>query len=181
MIHPLTIHNKPSGAPVVGQLALGGVVAYIATIDLPAYDLEAGDGLIMSTDTLNDVLWSNIEILVPTTSVRGDINTAAIIAQVGHATSAAKSCVDYVSDIYNDWYLPSKDEFQYFILPNRNSGVIVNYIPIQERIALATEHDAGNGFYIDFNTINVWLIQYAGKSSNNYKVKAVRKFRKTDY
>ncbi len=57
-------------------------------------------------------VWSNITPNLGTTLPglgEGLANTAAIIAQPGHATSAALLCDNYVS-VLADWYLPSKDE-----------------------------------------------------------------------
>ena len=52
---------------------------------------------------LTDSAWSNvIDAAVPTVTDNGITNTPAIVAQVGHTASAAKECVDYISD----WILP---------------------------------------------------------------------------
>ena len=40
----------------------------------------------------------------------GQANTTAIVADCGEPGSAAVLCNDYVSDGYDDWFLPSRDE-----------------------------------------------------------------------
>jgi hypothetical protein len=42
----------------------------------------------------------------------GESNSHAVIAQSGHATSAAQVCLDYTDNGYDDWFLPSKDDLQ---------------------------------------------------------------------
>ena len=45
---------------------------------------------------------------------QGQTNTTAMMSQVGYTGGAAKVCNDYTITvngiIYNDWFLPSKDE-----------------------------------------------------------------------
>ena len=62
--------------------------------------------------------WSNIGgayvsngSVLPAAIGSGKANTEAIIAQAGHVESAAKVCRNYRGGGYNDWFLPSKDEF----------------------------------------------------------------------
>lgn len=46
-------------------------------------------------------------------SFRGDVGSAAIVAHHGSAANAAKYCLDMNYGGYNDWYLPSKSELAY--------------------------------------------------------------------
>ena len=46
-------------------------------------------------------------------SFRGDVNAAAIVAHHGSAANAAKYCLDMTYGGHNDWYLPSKSELSY--------------------------------------------------------------------
>ncbi len=58
--------------------------------------------------------WSNETAYLGTTSYAigsGAANSAAIVGQAGHTTSAAKYCLDLVSGGCSDWYLPSVNEF----------------------------------------------------------------------
>lgn len=59
--------------------------------------------------------WSNIEsTLVGTNDTDGPANTAAIIAQSGHITSAAKECDDYTLGGFTDWFLPAHNDLDLF-------------------------------------------------------------------
>ena len=60
--------------------------------------------------------WSNITATLGTTLPgvgEGLANTAAIITQAGHTSSAALLCDNYVYAAYTDWYLPSFDELNW--------------------------------------------------------------------
>jgi len=71
--------------------------------------LEAAPSDQSTSQVFSDVantLVNNIGCAIGT----GQANTANIIAQAGHTTSAAKLCDDLVVGGYSDWFLPSKDE-----------------------------------------------------------------------
>ena len=75
-------------------------------------------------------LWSNIINVEVGTSVEigtGKANTDAIIGQLGHTASAAKLCenlsIENNSIIYDDWFLPSKDELDLMYTNLKVSGV----------------------------------------------------------
>jgi aBig family protein len=57
----------------------------------------------------------------------GLANTSVIVAQLDHTDSAAKVCLDYTVDnggsIYNDWFLPSKDELNLMYVNLHQEGV----------------------------------------------------------
>nr|WP_321307035.1 hypothetical protein [uncultured Sphaerochaeta sp.] len=65
--------------------------------------------------------WSNITSTLVGTSRdigSGEANTAAIIAQTGHASSAALACTKYSKNGIKDWFLPSVDELKMLIEVN---------------------------------------------------------------
>jgi hypothetical protein len=102
-----------SSTHYVGELYGGGVVFWV--------DHTGQHGLIVSmVDLSTSQAWSNI----PHTSIGttndwdGVSNTAAIIGQSGHTSSAAKLCDDYTNadygtGIYSDWYLPGIAELNH--------------------------------------------------------------------
>lgn len=94
----------------VGELYGGGVVFHVFR------DAAGAEhGLILSlSDLSTSYQWSNVnsqQIGTNAESVwNGPANTAAIISQSGHTTSAAALCDNYTSGGFTDWYLPSIQE-----------------------------------------------------------------------
>jgi hypothetical protein len=159
----------------IGELFGGGIIVSVWK--------EAGieKGLIASlTDISAGAAWSNVtsNLIGPTaqSSIDGQGNTNAIIAQPGHITSAAKLCDNYSSGGYNDWYLPATAELQQCF----NVMLIVNSIL-----------GPTNGFQTPlfwYWSSSEWdnsgsLMQYFGYDATSYspkadlfRVRAVRKF-----
>ena len=101
----------------VGDLAYGGMVAYILQAGDPGYDSSHQHGLVISGAAYEndyEYPWSNATAYLGTTSYAigsGAANSAAIVGQAGHTISAAKFCLDLVAGGCSDWYLPSVNEF----------------------------------------------------------------------
>ncbi|TAF77054.1 MAG: hypothetical protein EAZ53_03115 [Bacteroidetes bacterium] len=96
-----------------GELFGGGIVFYVYK------DATSEHGLIVSTEDLCTTCgWSNVTTAQIGAAAQstwdGASNTAAIIAQAGHTSSAAKLCVDYRGGGFADWYLPAIDELKLF-------------------------------------------------------------------
>jgi|GEM_PF-3037387 len=92
----------------VGELYGGGVVFYV--------DGSGRHGLIVATTDIHDsnfTLWGGDggNTINQATVGAGQGNTLAIILYSSSYPSAAKDCDDLVLNGYNDWFLPSKDEF----------------------------------------------------------------------
>jgi len=88
--------------------------------------LEAAPSDIMSGLSPEFIAWSNItNTLVGTDTAigTGQANTTAIIAQLGHTGSAAKSCGDLVVGAYSDWFLPSQGELAQMYTELKAHGV----------------------------------------------------------
>lgn len=108
----------------IGEEFGGGIVFYV-------YKDQAGEehGLIMSKDNLSvGVPWSNITSSFLGTSqtanqLFGLPNSQNIVLQAGHTSSAASLCLNYVSNGFDDWYLPATSEMNLiwdnFILLNQ--------------------------------------------------------------
>nr|WP_319472854.1 hypothetical protein [uncultured Sphaerochaeta sp.] len=65
--------------------------------------------------------WSNIDNVLVGTSREigtGAANTAAIIAQAGHTSSAAYASTKYYKNGFKDWFLPSVNELEAFVANN---------------------------------------------------------------
>lgn len=104
---PYALQAKRAGKHYIGELYQGGIIFYI--------DETGEHGLIASLNDLDGgtgVAWSNIVDQEAGASdiYDGELNTAAMIAQSGHTSSAALLCDNYTNDGYDDWYLPSMKE-----------------------------------------------------------------------
>ncbi len=95
---------------VAGMPYQGGIIAFVTT---------TGHGIITAVkDTINQAYWYPDNLYVSTLFVGatgagigyGSMNTANIVGLYGNANYAAKLCDDFISNGYDDWYLPSKDE-----------------------------------------------------------------------
>jgi hypothetical protein len=97
----------------VGQHYQGGVIVWV--------DSSGIHGLIAAlVDVGGDIEFedgANSANYVGTSYTDGAANTAALVADMGAGTYAAKACDDYAGGGYTDWYLPSIYEMQ-IILDN---------------------------------------------------------------
>lgn len=103
------VNSPGSFTHYIGEHYGGGVIFH-----LWKDNLGAEHGLVIATNDLStSEKWSNITNA--STGVQstwnGLANTNAILGQSGHITSAAALCVNSSSGGYNDWYLPSVQEF----------------------------------------------------------------------
>jgi hypothetical protein len=186
MTFPPKVYATTGSSVSIGDSYEGGIVAYIYVSGDPGYVAGQQNGIIMAeVDQSTDTSWSNItDALVGGTSVvlgAGKTNTAAIIAQAGHTTSAAKLCDGYASGGYTDWFMPSLNEMSKMYEGLDISGSQANW--------LKYSFDAGGNY-------NYWTssedsassahrknMHYAGgtsvisqKSEDGFKVRAIRYF-----
>jgi hypothetical protein len=110
-----------NGIISVGQPYQGGIIAYILQSGDPGYDANTPHGLIAAASDLGYVIrwWNGSNTITGATGTAigtGRSNTNAIIASQGDGYYAAKICADYSVSVegvvYDDWYLPSKDELK---------------------------------------------------------------------
>ena len=102
--------------PAVGCSYQGGIVAYVYVSGDPGYVSGEVHGIIVSSADVGHAAWWNgsysVTGVTATALGTGATNTTTIVASQGVGTYAAYLCLDYVSGIYGDWYLPSKDELE---------------------------------------------------------------------
>ncbi len=143
---PYALYAKTAGtvgSHYVGELYGGGVVFWV--------DHTGKKGLIISmVDLSTSQGWSNVtgDNTRNTNDWDGMGNTAAIIGQSGHTSSAAKLCNDYTNTdygtgTYSDWYLPSIAEL--FLIRN-------NFYAVQK----ALDSDGNNATNQLDKSINYW-------------------------
>jgi hypothetical protein len=113
--------GQAAAAPLsVGLSAFGGKIAYILQPGDPGYDANVVHGLVAApTDVSTDAMWGCYGTIITgadgTAIGTGYQNTIDIIAGCAEDGIAAKLCADLsITDqdgtVYNDWYLPSKNE-----------------------------------------------------------------------
>lgn len=148
----------------LGKDTLGGLVFY-----------NDGNehGLVCDSIDQNPRLsWGCYGTLIATTSTvlgTGTANTTAITAGCSTVNIAAKVCNDLVLDIYDDWYLPSKEELAllYKNLRLKGLGKFAN-----EQYWTSSEVNSATVWYENFTN---GLQNYDGKEIP-FKVRAVRSF-----
>lgn len=149
----LTTSTTTTVAPIytVGELALGGIIAYILEPGDPGYDANVQHGFVL---TANDIIefgavWGCSGTDIPgadgTAIGTGNQNTIDIMNGCPDAGIAARLCGDLVEGGYSDWYLPSKDELTKVYL-NRD---IIGGIP-NANYWSSSELDGNNAWHVNF-------------------------------
>ena len=102
----LSLMSSSTPTYAIGDFVQGGVVFWVSA--------SGAHGKVVSIYDVGAVPWSNIISTEIGASAQSDINgagnTAAIMMQSDHTSSAARHCADLGYGGYDDWYLPSKDE-----------------------------------------------------------------------
>ncbi|MFN5386177.1 MAG: hypothetical protein ACK5CO_05065 [Bacteroidota bacterium] len=171
----------------IGEPFGGGVIFY-----LEKDTIGTEHGLVCHPEFLCQACsWSNITTSsigsLPSSGNYGNYATNGlvwsnlIVGQNGHTNSAAKLCLDLVSNGYNDWYLPSIDEL-YQLWTNRYA-VIKGLSKISGAATLngatfwsSYEYNNAQAFYMSFL---IGASVHAGtinKSASTLSVRAIRAF-----
>ena len=147
----------------IGDTYQGGKIFYILKSGDTGYDSNVTHGLIASTTDFGSG-WSNITgtfVGTATAIGTGLANSDKIIKQSGHTTSAAKSCLDLVEGGYDDWYLPSLDEFTQLKINHLTAGISLPHL---------IAGDGNDGYWtsseVDYQ--RVYIYYHNEPSYNNY-------------
>ena len=170
---PYVINATTSGfTHYIGELYGGGIVISLWK------ENGVEHGLIASLTNLNSSVYSNVIGIVGNYEAEGPtnglVNTNAIVLQSGHTTSAAKVCVNYSVDGYDDWYLPAILELRQMY----NVAFIVNTVLGDADGFLfrdywsSSEVGTDKAFVLNFQMGNTGIIS----KSQSYSVRPVRKF-----
>jgi len=164
-------YNSASVDYEVGDLALGGVIAYILQSADPGYDPLVQHGLVASTsDVSTGVAWgcSGTDISTGFEIGTGNQNTINIMAACSTAGIPARLCGDLIQGGYSDWYLPSQNELNAIYLNKNALGGIYANVPYWS----STDLSANFAYAVNFlNGIGLGDGRF-----NSYRVKAVRSF-----
>lgn len=148
------ISGSPKSVVVYRQLVVGmpyggGIVAYIYQTGDPGYVAGEVHGLIASVNDLSSgIKWYDVTPV--TTGASGTAlgtglsNTNAIMAVRNMGSFAAKICYDYVNPdtgtrVYDDWFLPSRDELAKLY---DNKVAIGNFVDAPLLVLLRREHQS---------------------------------------
>jgi hypothetical protein len=167
--------------PAVGASCQGGIIAYILQVvesnGICSYDASVPHGFIAASSDLDPAPWSNITNSLVGASGEGltlgtgRSNTAAIIGQTGHTSSAAFACRNYSSGGYSDWFLPSRDEINKLYL---NSAVIGGFTTAGSNTYYWDSSEDYASYAGYFRFLDGYMGSYGKQSS--YRVRPVRAF-----
>ncbi len=162
----------------IGQKYKGGIIFYLDSSKLHGLVAASKDIVDASGNSLG-VTWYNGSYTstnaTGTAVGTGKANTAKIIANQGAGVYAAKLCDDLVVEIYQDWYLPSKDELN-LMYTNIGQGAAA---PLNNVGGFASNYywsASGSNFY------GAWVQYFASgyqdrlNKVNSLYVRAVRAF-----
>lgn len=167
----------------IGELFGGGII-----VDVHRDAKGEEHGLIASiADVAVKSLWSvtgpgGAIITNANSTTDGQANCQLIKMTLGAGATACNVCLDYSIDNNDDWYLPATSElFKIYFRQDIINSILDNdgniaTMPISpERYWSSTELDGGSSAAYTVNMLN-GKIEYFSKSSDNLRIRAVRRF-----
>lgn len=175
--------GQAAAAPLsVGLSAFGGKIAYILQPSDTGYDANVVHGIVAaSTDISTDAMWGCWGTVITgadgTAIGTGNQNTIDILAGCSELGTAAQLCSEYSitaidGTVYDDWYLPSRNELAKL---NQNRVAIGGF----DLYASYWSSTEGVNPIIDaiaFNLFGNYASDIMKDSSPNIHVRAIRAF-----
>jgi hypothetical protein len=165
----------------IGEEFGGGVIFH-----LWKDSLGVEHGLILNKTDIDFTydIWSNINNVEIGLSAQspwnGPSNSNAIISQIGHTGSAAKICLDLVSDGYSDWYLPSIQELNmlwnnYYTVSKSLSEISGATLLNSGQNVYWSSSEKNDNWAFAFTFTNGYAVS-ADKASTGMYLRAIRQF-----
>jgi hypothetical protein len=177
-----TTTTTTTAAPgyALGELALGGMIAYILQPGDPGYVAGEQHGLVVTVaDVSESAEWGCEGTLISgadgTAIGTGGQNTTDIVAGCATAGIAAKLCLDLVQGGYNDWFLPSKDELNklYLSVGQGAPTPLTNVAGFVDNVYWSSTESTANGAW--YQGFDNGIDGAVGKSFTFY-IRAIRSF-----
>ena len=139
----------------------------MAIVNVKQFD----DYVLQYDSSSTNLIWNNgTNILTNATdTATGEFNTPLIVSIQGAGTYAASYCANATDYGYSDWYLPSKDELQYYF-DNGYSGPTAYYWTSTEHstnTAYAYDTELG-GFDLFFKSFSFKVLKFRKVYLNDY-------------
>ena len=166
--------TKPNNYRYIGEFYGGGII-----VAMWKYPSNVFNYLIMSLEDLStSYSWSNITATASsaTSEHNGISNTQTITTQVGHTTSAAKLCNDYVSGGFTDWYLPSITELNHAFNAAQAVDTVLGKDALKETYWSSTESGKSTAYAYEFKD-SISQIGYIRDDAAKGETASVRAFR----